>query len=73
MSKQVVIHTLVQFEVGDLVYLRTDPDQYERMVTGIIVSGGGPVYRLCLGTQESYHHAIEMTAEIDPEKVLHQL
>ena len=37
------------FKINELVYLITDVDQYERMVTGILEEENGYQYRLSLG------------------------
>jgi len=59
MPKKVKIE--LDFDLGDKVYLNTDPEN-ERMVVGIILRPGGiAVYILVCGTEESEHFAIEIT------------
>lgn len=54
----------IEFEIGQVVYLKTDTDQTPRMVTQIAISGsGGLLYRLTCGTNESFHYEIEISAE----------
>ena len=50
------------FNYGDIVYLVTDPDQQERMVTGLLIEDLRIQYQLTRCTQVSYHCAIEIAA-----------
>lgn len=52
-----------KFEIGDVVYLKTDRDQYERIITGIKILPIGIIYRVSLGVGENDHYEIELTAE----------
>lgn len=56
---------VLHFDIGDSVYLRTDPEQSERLVTGINVRESGISYAVTCGTNESWHYAFEMTRERD--------
>lgn len=56
---------VIQFDIGDSVYLRTDHDQLERLVTGINIREVGVTYGVSCGTNESWHYAFEMTKERD--------
>lgn len=56
---------VLHFDIGDSVYLRTDPEQSERLVTGINVRERGISYAVTCGTNESWHYAFEMTKERD--------
>ena len=51
------------FGIGEIVYLLTDPDQYERIVVGYEVDGNlGVRYSLRLGEDSpSYHYNFEIT------------
>lgn len=53
------------WKIGESAYLRTDPDQQERLVTGIWISEGGLRYQLSLAEEESWHYAFEMTYDRD--------
>ncbi len=56
----------MSFTIGQTVYLKTDPDQMRRMVTGIILRPGTRLYMVTLGTNpESHHYDIEMSTEPD--------
>jgi len=48
-------------DIGDIVYLKTDPGQYTRMVTRITVTPTSIVYELKHGTEESWHFGIEIS------------
>ena len=52
-----------EFEFGELVYLKTDIDQHQRIVTGHSVRGNTVRYELSCGTQETYHLKIEISRE----------
>jgi hypothetical protein len=56
-----VIETI--FELGQIVYLKTDRNQFERIVTGISIRRGGVSYALTCGIQESWHYDFEMVTE----------
>ena len=53
------------FELNQVVYLKTDRDQSERMVTDINVNNGGLRYGLACGTGLSWHYEVEITSEKD--------
>ena len=53
----------VEFRIGDIVYLFTDPDQSPRMVTAFLYRGNFVSYELSCGTQETYHNGIEISKE----------
>lgn len=55
---------LVEHEIGDSVFLKSDPEQCEMIVTGFIIRpAGNLLYMLSLGTQETYHYGIEISVE----------
>ncbi|MDJ0367393.1 hypothetical protein QMK33_19770 [Hymenobacter sp. H14-R3] len=55
-----------EFEIGQMVYLRTDSDQLPRLVTALIYRAGGYMtYELSHGTATSWHNALEFTLEKD--------
>ena len=58
------------FTIGDIVYLVTDIDQHQRMVTGIDIRPGTTLYWLACGDSESTHYAIEISAERDESKAM---
>jgi len=54
-----------KFDIGEPVYLRTDPDQYTRMVIGIYVEDNNITYCLGFLSDVSYHQSIEISREKD--------
>lgn len=55
----------IKFNIGQTVYLKTDADQLERLVTGINIRPNGISYALTSGTNESYHYDFEITFDRD--------
>ena len=53
----------IDFEPGDIVYLKTDRDQYERIVTGYCIRKSGVSYELAFGSSTSWHYDFEITFE----------
>jgi len=60
----------IKYEIGQIVYLKTDEDQKERMVMGARVLPGHIMYTLTCGTQETDHYDIEISEQIDESKLL---
>lgn len=54
-----------KFEIGDLVYIKTDIDQRARLVTGITLRICGMVYELSLSENVSNHFDFEISSERD--------
>jgi hypothetical protein len=55
-----------EFEIGQIVYLKTDPEQLERIVFGILVFGKSEViYKLTAGTLNSEHYGFEISTDKD--------
>ena len=57
--------TYIKFKIGDIVYLRTDIDQYARYVTGIMTRETGIAYEVSFGTETSFHYGFELNKERD--------
>lgn len=57
-------------KIGDLVYIKTDPEQRERMVTGITIRQNSIQYALSYGTTESWHYPIELSKDKNIIKAL---
>lgn len=52
------------FELGEMVYLKTDPDQAVRMITAIHINMNGFQYELtCADTEPAVHYAGEISRE----------
>lgn len=52
-----------KFDIGDTVYLKTDPEQLPRIVTAIEITPNEITYRLMQGENNSYHYGFEITAQ----------
>jgi hypothetical protein len=50
-----------KFNIGEIVYLKTDPDQHPRMVVGMSVRPNVLIYILAFGSNESYHYELEIS------------
>ena len=58
-----------KFELEEIVYLKTDINQYERLVVRIQVTKGNIMYNVALGSAEgSWHYDFELSREKDPMK-----
>lgn len=52
-----------EYNIGDIVYLRTDAEPMPRLVIGLIVSQNGILYQLAQGVEISTHYDFEMTVD----------
>lgn len=51
------------FDIGQEIYLKTDPNQDKRLVCQIAVLPMGLLYKVCMGTISSDHYEFEMSTE----------
>jgi hypothetical protein len=52
------------YEIGDTVYLKTDPNQFPRIITRFCVNPGGVITYECFsGNISSWHYDIEFSTE----------
>ena len=51
----------INHQIGDIVYLKTDPEQHERMVTEIRIRQNSILYSLSCGTTDSQHYEIKIS------------
>ena len=58
-----------KFDIGQAVYLKTDPEQRERLVTAIIIRGYGILYSVSFETDESTHYDFEISNDKDVSKM----
>lgn len=57
-----------KFKLGETVYLRTDPDQFARIIVAIQVTvDGGLLYKLAINMSEQWHYEIELQREKTPD------
>lgn len=55
----------IEFEVGDMVYLKTDKEQCKRVLIGICLRPTGITYNLTCGITDSWHYGFELAKEPD--------
>lgn len=61
MAKKIRIE--IDFEIQDKVYLLTDPDLLERVITSItLLPGGLAVYHVACGETETDHYYFELAS-----------
>lgn len=53
------------FTLGEFVYLKTDPDQFKRILVGIQITHEGLLYKLACNMAETWHYEIEISTEKD--------
>lgn len=56
--------------IGDLVYLKTCPEQQPYIVTGIVVRPNTLLYYLSRGAYESVHYEIEISKDKNLNHIL---
>jgi len=56
-----------KFNIGEIVYLITDPKQYARMVVSLEVGEKDLLYYLSCGTNTTKHFAHEISKEVTVE------
>lgn len=54
-----------KFNIKDIVYLVTDSEQRERIVTCIVVKENSIMYELVSGTESTWHNDFEITVNKD--------
>lgn len=55
-----------KYEIGEIVYLKTDQEQMRRIVVGLKIMPDNILgYGLACGVDVSYHYDFELTAEED--------
>lgn len=52
-----------KFDIGQTVYIKTDDEQKQRIVTSIIVCPNGLIYECFCSTLESKHYDFELSSE----------
>ena len=53
------------FEIGQIVYLKTDLQQLPRMITGILNRSNYKLYYLSQSTSETLHYDFEISVEVN--------
>lgn len=62
-DKMIVIDN--KYEIGQIVYLKTDREQYPRIVTAIAQRQGTVLYELSYGTSDAWHYDFEISVDKD--------
>ena len=54
-------HKLLELRIGDMVYLKTDPEQLQRIITGILERPNNSIiYFVSIEALETQHFGIEL-------------
>ena len=60
-KEKIILEYNIEFQIGQIVYLKTDNQQKDRMIIGIhLKPNANVVYVLACGSDESYHYGIEI-------------
>ena len=62
-SFQEVFGDILEFKIADLVYVKTDPDQYKRIVLGFELNSNGLIYKLGIDGNVTTHYTFELQKE----------
>jgi hypothetical protein len=54
-----------KYNIGDIVFLKTDKEQVPRMITGILIRPYGYLFYLSKSDLETTHFEIELTSDIN--------
>ena len=55
----------INYEVGDTVFVKTDIDQQQRIVTGISIRNNDILYQVSCGIEISEHYDFELSSNIN--------
>lgn len=58
------------YDIGEIVFLITDEEQAERIITRVYVNPNGVAYELSCGIASSTHFEMEMTRTLNIHKQL---
>ena len=53
----------LKYNIGDFVFLKTDTEQNERIVTAILITKNDIQYQLSFGSESQYHYDFEISSE----------
>lgn len=60
-----IITTEAEYEIGQIVYLKTDREQFPRIVIGYYIFETGLTFSLSMGENTSSHYAFEISETKD--------
>lgn len=55
------IQVNIEFEIGDIVYLKTDVDQLPRQILSYQIDDTSTLYNIISGTVTSTHYGVELS------------
>ena len=55
----------MKYQIGEIVFLKTDTEQYIRIVTGILIRQNATLYYLSQSTGETLHYDFEISSEVN--------
>ena len=58
-----MINLDTSFDYGDIVYIKTDPHQFARIITGVLVRRDHHVYECALANLCTYHSDFELSSD----------
>lgn len=62
---------ITKYDIGDIVYLKTDPEQLPMIITGITIRENQVTsYHLSYGVEDSWHWDVEISKERNFEAIV---
>jgi hypothetical protein len=59
---QTLLTIPVEYEIGEVVYIKSDPEQMSAIVIGYVINPGNSLmYKLAVGLDVTYHYDVELT------------
>lgn len=58
-----------KFDIGDTVFLKTDSEKLQRVVTGISMRQNGISYELAQSNSTSWHYDFEIESELNKKVI----
>ena len=58
-----IVKLNIDFKIGQTVFLKTDTEQFERLVTGYMVEQKSITYSLACGEITTDHYSFEITSD----------
>ncbi len=60
LKRYIIMQIKNEFNIGEIVFLITDENQLERIVTGLTIRKNSIIYYLSCGTTETSHYSFEI-------------
>tara|TARA_R110000803_G_scaffold82131_1_gene148194 strand:- start:280 stop:480 length:201 start_codon:yes stop_codon:yes gene_type:complete len=55
----------IEYTIGQIVYLITDPDGLDRIVVAVLIEEGSVRYKTMLGAFDSWHNGFEIAPSLN--------